>query len=69
MDRGIPVVRLEPIVAHPDQSGRLRRLERAGSLRIGTEPPPLDLLREPAPLLPPDASAVEAIIDERRSGR
>ncbi len=69
VDRGLPMARLEPIVAHADQSGRLRRLERAGLLRVGTEPPPLDLLREPAPQLPRDVSAVEALIHERRTAR
>ncbi len=69
VDRGLPIARLEPIVAHADQSGRLRRLERAGLLRIGAEPPPLDLLREAPPRLPADISAVETLIDERRTAR
>ncbi len=69
VDRGLPIARLEPIVAHPDQSGRLQRLERAGLLRIGAEPPPLDLLREPPPPLPPETSAVETLIEERRTAR
>jgi prevent-host-death family protein len=69
VDRGNPVARLEPVVAHPDQSGRLQRLERAGLLRIGAGPYPLDLLRQPAPRLPDSVSALEILIDERRSGR
>lgn len=69
VDRGTPVARLEPVAAHPDQSGRTKRLERAGLLRIGSERPPLDLLRERPPTLPPAISAVEALIDERRSSR
>ena len=68
MDRGTPVARLEPIAAHPDQSGRLQRLERAGLLRIGSEPYPLELLRQPGPRLPANVSAVERSIEERRSG-
>ncbi len=69
VDRGLPIARLEPIVAHPDQSGRLLRLERAGLLRVGIEPPPLELLREPPPRLPANVSAVEALIHERRTAR
>jgi prevent-host-death family protein len=69
LDRGVPVARLEPVAAFPDQSGRLRRLERAGLIRVGDAPPPLELLRTSAPALAPDASAVQALLDERRSGR
>lgn len=69
VDRGLPIARLEPIVAQRDQHGRLRRLERAGLLRVGTEPPPIDLLRGPPPGLPPTVSAVEALIHERRTSR
>lgn len=67
LDRGMPVARLEPIATHPDQTGRVRRLERAGILRIGSGPPPLDLLRMPAPRS--SGSAVDALLEERRSGR
>jgi prevent-host-death family protein len=69
LDRGVPVARLEPVAAFPDPSGRLRRLERAGVIRVGDAPPPLDLLRTPAPQLAPGASAVQALLAERRSGR
>ena len=69
LDRGVPVARLEPVAAFPDQRGRLRRLERAGVIRVGDAPPPLDLLRTPAPQLVPGASAVQALLAERRSGR
>ena len=69
LDRGVPVARLEPVASHVDPSGRTRRLERAGTLRVGTGPPPLDLLRTPAPRPARDASAVDALIEERRSGR
>jgi len=69
VDRGTPIARLEPVVAHPDQSGRLQRLERAGLLRIGADPYPLDLLRQPAPRLSESGSALEILLDERRSGR
>jgi prevent-host-death family protein len=69
LDRGLPVARLEPIAANPEQTGRLSRLERAGVVRVNTDPPPLDLLREPPPHLKANASAVEALIEERRAGR
>ena len=69
LERGRPVARLEPIAGHADATGRLARLERAGVVRVGTAAVPLDLLRRPAPELTPGASAVAAVIDERRSGR
>ncbi|MEI8334015.1 MAG: type II toxin-antitoxin system prevent-host-death family antitoxin [Chloroflexota bacterium] len=68
-DRGLVVARLEPVTATPDPTGRLHRLERAGVIRIGDAPPPLDRLRVPAPRLPAGTSAVRAVIDERRLGR
>lgn len=69
LDRGVPVARLEPVAGFPDPTGRLRRLERAGLIRVGEAPPPLDLLRLPAPALESGASAVEALLAERRAGR
>jgi prevent-host-death family protein len=69
LDRGVPVARLEPVTGYPDSTGRLRRLERAGLIRIGDAAPPLELLRKPAPPLVPGTSAVDAILAERRSGR
>ena len=69
LDRGTPVARLEPVASGPDPAGRLRRLERAGIVRAGKAPPPLDLIRTPAPRVPEGASAVRAVLDERRSGR
>ena len=68
-DRGLAVARLEPVTTMPDPTGRLRRLERAGIIRVGTAAAPLDRLRRPAPRLPAGTSAVQAVIDERRSGR
>jgi antitoxin (DNA-binding transcriptional repressor) of toxin-antitoxin stability system len=69
LDRGIAVARLEPMATHPDPTGRLRRLERAGIVRTGIAPPPLELMREPAPAVGSGPSVLEALIDERRSGR
>jgi prevent-host-death family protein len=68
LDRGIPVARLEPVTSHVDQDGRLERLERAGLVRRGVGPPPTEFSAE-APVLPVGASAVAALIEERRSGR
>jgi prevent-host-death family protein len=68
-DRGRPVAMLEPMHSPPDPTGRLLRLERAGIVRVGTGVVPIELLRTPPPRLTPGASAVEALLDERRSGR
>lgn len=69
LERGRPVARLESVAGHADPSGRLARLERAGLVRVGTGAPPVDLLRTPGPTLPPGVSLVDAVIEERRSGR
>ena len=69
LDRGVPVARLEPVASFPDPTGRLRRLERAGLIRVGDAAPPLELLHTPAPTMSPGASSVEALLQERRSGR
>lgn len=68
-DRGRPVARLEPITSSAEGDGRSLRLERAGYLRIGSTAPPLDLLRQPAPRLRDGASAVDALLADRREGR
>ena len=69
-DRGTPVARLEPMATlAADDEGRIARLERAGIIRRGTAPPPLDALSRPAPKLPPGVSALEALLEERRTGR
>ena len=69
LERGRPVARLEPITAYDDPTGRLARLERAGLIKIGTAAPPIELIMEPPPKLAPGASAVEALLEERRTGR
>ena len=68
-DRGRAVARIEPVVTASDATGRRERLERAGLARGGTAPPPLDRIEQPGPRLPRAASAVQAVLDERRSGR
>jgi prevent-host-death family protein len=69
LERGKPVARLEPIVEQADPTGRLARLERAGLIKIGTGAPPLELMRQPPPKLPPGLSVLEALLEERREGR
>jgi prevent-host-death family protein len=70
VDRGTPVARLESAVsAAPDAEGRIARLERAGSVRAARKPPAIDLLSKEPPSPRPGASAVAAILDERREGR
>ncbi len=69
LERGHPVARLEPIIEHTDPTGRLARLERAGIIKVGTGAPPIELMRQPGPALANGASAVAAVIEERRSGR
>ena len=68
-DRGRAVAIIGPVGSPPDGSGRLLRLQRAGLVRVGTAAPPLDLLRTPPPRISSGASAVDALLDERRSGR
>jgi prevent-host-death family protein len=70
VDRGTPVARLESAVsAAPDAEGRIARLERAGSVRPARKPPAIGLLSHAPPSPRPGASAVAAILEERREGR
>ena len=69
-DRGIPVARLEPVAPlGDDDEARLARLERAGVIRRGGGKVPRWILDEPGPALSHGLSGVEAIVDERRTGR
>jgi len=69
LDRGTPVARLEPVVACAEQDGRLRRLARAGVVRPAERSDLRDLLASlpAAPVV--RASIVDALLEERRSGR
>ena len=71
VDRGRPVARLEPVtIGHwPDYEGRLSRLVREGIVRPGRAPPPRTLFTERPPRAKGKASAVGALIEERRTGR
>ena len=68
-DRGRAVATLGPVRSSADASGRLARLQRAGVVRVATADPPLDLILTPPPRLPSGVSAVEALLEERRTGR
>jgi prevent-host-death family protein len=68
-DRGVPVAVIEPVAGRADIDDRLRRLERAGIIRVGTGEPPIELMRTPGPRVRGDFSAVDAVLEERREGR
>jgi prevent-host-death family protein len=69
VDRGTPVARLESAVSAPDAEGRVARLERSGAVRSARKPPAIELVstKPPGPLN--GASAVAALLEERREGR
>ena len=70
VDRGVPAARLESAVGRDlDKDGKIARLERAGVVRAATAPPAVDLVSQPPPRPRRGASAVQALLDERRSGR
>ena len=70
VDRGTPVARLESAVgAETDPEGRIARLERAGVVRPARKPPSAALLSSAPPPAANGASAVGALVDDRRSGR
>jgi len=70
-ERGIVIARIESVRAQPGETAdqaRLARLERAGVLRRG-RPVSRKLINEAPPALAGGASAVQALLDERQSGR
>ena len=69
LDRGTPVARLEPVMSDADHDGRLRRLARAGVVRVPEQGDLLAILAKLPPAPTTEASAVEALLEERRSGR
>jgi prevent-host-death family protein len=70
-DRGIPVARLESLVAPGRDAGegRVARLVRQGVLRPAWSPPPRGVLASAPPMPAAGARASRALIEERRSGR
>jgi prevent-host-death family protein len=71
VDRGRPVARLEPVTSGrgPDPDDRLSRLIRDGIVRPGRAAIPRGLFTELPPRPTAGASAVEALLEERRAGR
>lgn len=71
VDRGRPVARLEPVTnaGKGDEEGRLARLIRNGIIRPARKPLPRALLTEAPPRMKNGASAVAALLEERREGR
>ena len=71
VDRGRPVARLEPVTSFDDGEGdgRLSRLIREGVVRPGRLPPARALFTHQPPRPNRDASAVAALIAERRDSR
>ena len=71
VDRGRPVARLEPVVDQREDrgDGRLSRLFRDGLVRPRRAVPPRAFFSDQPPRLNAGASAVDALIEERRKGR
>jgi antitoxin (DNA-binding transcriptional repressor) of toxin-antitoxin stability system len=70
VDRGRPVARLELVTAagESEQDGRLARLIRDGVVRPARRPLPRTLFTTRPPRPKGGASAVAALIEERRQG-
>ncbi len=70
VDRGRPVAKLEAVTGDEgQQDGRLARLVRDGLVRPRRAPPPQSVFNSAPPQTLAGASAVEALIEERREGR
>ena len=69
VDRGKPIARIDPAASiDEDPTGRLTRLERAGVVRIGRNPPDRALMRTKPPRAK-GGSALKALLDERLETR
>ncbi len=71
VDRGRPVARLEPVtkLGEGEQDGRLARLIREGIVRPARKPLTLSLFTSQPARANGDASAVAALLAERRDSR
>ena len=71
VDRGRPVARLEPVtrLGEGEQDGRLSRLIREGIVRPATKPLTSSLFTSEPPRANGDASAVAALLADRRDSR
>ena len=68
-DRGTPVARLEPVAGGDGQDGRLKRLARAGIVRVPDHADARVALAAVAAAPETSVSVVAALLEERRSGR
>ena len=70
VDRGRPVARLEPVTdVQADDDGRLARLVRAGVVRPARGSMSRTVLASDPPRGKKGASALRALLDDRREGR
>src|ERR1700741_2053968 len=71
VDRGRPAARLKPVsgALEGGHDGRLLRLVRDGIVRPRRAAPPLGLFGDQPPRATAGASAVDALLEERRTGR
>jgi prevent-host-death family protein len=71
VDRGRPVARLEPVtrLGEEEEDGRLSRLIREGIVRPARKPLAGSLFNSHPPQPKGDASAVAALVAERRDSR
>ncbi len=71
VDRGRPVARLEPVTTgrESEPDGRLSRLVRDGIVRPGRAPFSRALFADQPPRTKGSASALAALIEERRESR
>lgn len=71
VDRGRPVARLDPVTSGPDSDpeGRLARLIRDGIVRPARGALPSAIFTDQPPRPKLSASAVSALLEERREGR
>lgn len=67
-DRGVPVARIEPVLGSADPEGRIERLARSGLVRPGAGSLPAIVLERPRTRLRRNHSAVDVVLEERRSG-
>jgi prevent-host-death family protein len=69
VDRGRPVARLEPVTATRAGDDRLERLIREGVVRPARLGMNKAVLASDPPAAAKGASVIEALLDERRTGR
>jgi prevent-host-death family protein len=69
VDRGRPVARLEPVGGLPRDESRLARLVREGIVRPARAAVPRAVLATKPPRAKAGASAVRALLEDRRQGR